>query len=134
MSNAVWVYVPDVMRYSILFVLLVIVGCVPDTRAQTPDLAVRYFASGEKKFAEHDWIAAADNFTKAIQTNARLKGVKPAKGGNAFDDSQAEATEISVSDTFTAHAYVNRGAARFYSRAFDQSIADYERALSWQRN
>jgi hypothetical protein len=128
--HAVWVYLPDIMRYSILFILLVVAGCVVhDTRAQTPDLAVRYFASGEKKFAECDWVAAADNFTKAIQINARYKGIKSAKqGGNAFDDSQAEGSEISVSDTFTAHAYVNRGAARFYSGAFDQSIADYDRA------
>src|SRR6185369_6945271 len=118
------------MRYSILFMLLVIVGGVVHVdRAQTPDLAVRYFESGQKKFDEHDWVAAADYFTKAIQINAMNKGVKAKKkAGNAFDQSQ-ETTEISVSDTFTAHAYVNRGAAHFYSGAFDQSIADYEHAL-----
>src|SRR6185369_8607049 len=100
------------MRYSILFMLLVI-GCVVHVdRAQTPDLAVRYFESGQKKFDEHDWVAAADYFTKAIQVNALNKGVKSKKkSANAFDQSQ-EVTEISVSDTFTAHAYVNRGAAR----------------------
>ncbi len=116
------------MRYSGIFMLLVMFGCVVhEDPAQTPNLAVRYFESGQKKFDEHDWVAAADSFTKAIQTNALSKGVKSAK--KAFDRSQAETSEISVSDPFTARAYVNRGAARFYSGAFDQSIADYERAL-----
>jgi tetratricopeptide (TPR) repeat protein len=119
------------MRYSSLFMLLVIAGCVVHVdRAQTPDLAIRYFESGQKKFDEQDWVAAADSFTRAIQINALSKGVKSAKHrGNAFDQSRAETSEISVSDKFTARAYVNRGSARFYSGAFDQSIADYECAL-----
>jgi hypothetical protein len=47
------------MRYSALFTLLVIVGCVVhDGRAQTPGLAFHYFESGQKEFAEHDFVAA----------------------------------------------------------------------------
>ena len=46
---------------------------VHDDRAQTPDLAVRYFESGQKKFDEQDWLAAADSFTRAIQTSALSK-------------------------------------------------------------
>ncbi|MEN3329163.1 MAG: hypothetical protein V7638_3970 [Acidobacteriota bacterium] len=54
------------MRYSSLFMLLLIVGCeVHVDRAQTPDLALRYFDSGQKKFDEQDWIAAADSFTRS---------------------------------------------------------------------
>jgi tetratricopeptide (TPR) repeat protein len=119
------------MRYPTLFVLLAII-CFSGHRsqAQTPQLAIRYFEAAQKKMDEGDWLAAVEKFTKAIATNARLKGVKSTKKSvQPFDESRSDSTEISVSDPFTAHAYVNRGAAWFYRAEFDQAVADYERAI-----
>src|SRR5215210_5440170 len=115
----------------LLFAVLCFAGF--ESQAQVPDLAIRYYEAGEKKLREGDWLAAADDFTKAIETNARLKQARSANkkttNRNLFDGLQSEPSEINVSDPFTAFAYTNRGAARFYAGAFDLSIADYERAL-----
>jgi len=122
------------MRYVALLVLLVMVCFVGhQSQAQTPDLAVRYYRTGEKKMREGDWLAAAEAFTKAITTNARLKSGKlqEEKGtsGNLFDPSHSEVSQIRVSDPFTACALTCRAWAELHLSEFDQAIADFEQAL-----
>src|SRR5215813_11532704 len=113
------------MRYSILLVLLAMGGFVGhESKGQTPQVAVRYYRAGQEKMKSGDWDAADDNFTKAIAANARLKTTH-----ERFDDSQSRSNEISVSDPFTANAYLNRGAVRFHQAKFAKALADYDRAI-----
>src|SRR5215813_9522099 len=114
------------MRYSILLVLLTMGGFIgPESKGQTPQVAVRYYRAGQEKMKSGDWDAAADNFTKAIAANARLR-TPTATTHEWFDDSQSRSNEISVSDPFTANAYLNRGAVRFHQAKFAQALADYD--------
>lgn len=122
------------MRIRTLLLLFTIVcSFSPQSPAQTPDLAVRYFAAGQKKMQHREWLGAVEDFTKAIELNARLSSAKlrnkKRTGDKAFDNSLSESSEIAVSDSFTAYAYTNRGVARFYLEDFDAAITDYERAL-----
>jgi len=72
---------------------------------------------------------AVEDFTKAIAVNAKLKKWRSTnKSGSAFDTSQSDTREISVSDPFTAAAYTNRGLARLHLDDFDQAILDYDQA------
>ena len=75
-----------------------------------------------------DWQGAADDFTKAIELNAYLQLPKR-KPGHGFDGPQAESSEISVSDPFTAAAYHSRAIARAYLGELDGAVDDYQRAL-----
>ena len=86
------------MRYSILLVLLGIVCFTGhESRAQTPQLAIRYYRAGQAKMEQGEWVAAEEDFTKAISMNARTKKKTSASQSNeSFDESSAN--EISVSD------------------------------------
>ena len=119
------------MRYSILLVLLAIASFPGhESQGQTPQVASRYYRAGQEKMKNGDWVAAAEDFTKAIAANARLKATTTTThNGEPLVESQSESNEISVSDPLTAHAYVNRAAARFNQAKFEQALADYDRAL-----
>lgn len=91
------------MRYPTLFLTLAAVcGGVHASFAQTPDLAVRYYESGEQRLKLEDWNGAAEDFTKAIEADARLHAPKlQRKGvitGDAFDSSHALSNEIRVQE------------------------------------
>ena len=115
--------------------LLVAVVCFfgLESHAQTPALAVRYYDAGDKKRRQGDWSGAVEDFTKAIELNAHLNRAKwqnkKQTSDQSFDKSHSDSSEIAVSDSFTAHAYTNRGVARFYLGDFDAAITDFERAL-----
>ena len=122
------------MRCRTLLLLVAIICFFGhESQAQTPPLAVRYFEAGQKRRQHADWAGAVDDFTRAIELNARLDRAKwqnkKRTSEQTFDNSQAESGEIAVSDSFTAYAYTNRGVARFYLGDFDAAIADFERAL-----
>lgn len=122
------------MRCRIVLVVLAIVCSFGfESRGQTPASAVRYHEAGERKLKQADWVGAVEDFTKAIELNARLNGAKWQKkklsGDHAFTNPDSESNEIAVSDAFTAHAYTNRAIARFYLEDFDAAITDFERAV-----
>ena len=118
-------------RPQTLFLLLALVCFAShESPAQIPDLAVRYFQAGQKRMQEGDWLSAAEDFTKAIATDAQLnRATLPNKKGDAFGALKSDRSEISVTDPFTAYAYASRGLARLNLGDFDQAIEDYARAL-----
>ena len=122
--------VDPLQRPQTLFLLLALVCFAShESPAQIPDLAFRYFQVGQKRMQEGDWLSAAENFTKAIATDAQLDRATLPKRGDAFGALKSERSEISVSDPFTAYAYASRGLAWLNLGDFDQAIEDYERAL-----
>ena len=118
-------------RPQTAFLLLALVCFAShESPAQVPDLAFRYFQAGQNRMQEGDWLSAAEDFTKAIATDAQLNRAKlPNRRGDAFGTLQSDVSEISVSDPFTAYAYASRGLARLNLGDFDQAIEDYARAL-----
>lgn len=122
------------MRWGTLVLLLGICSFFShESYAQTPARAIRYFEAGEQKRRNEDWAGAVEDFTKAIELNARLDSTKlRSKNGTnqqALDQSQSTPGEVAVSDSFTAYAYTNRGVARFYMGDFEAALTDFERAL-----
>ena len=92
--------------------------------AQTPALAVRYYQTGHEKLKLSDWQGAVEDFTRAIELDASLSNKAVA---DRFDGSAA--SEISVSDPFTAAAYLSRAIARGYLGELDEAVDDYQHAL-----
>jgi tetratricopeptide (TPR) repeat protein len=99
------------------------------SNAQTPGLAVRYYELGHAKMKVGNWQGAAEDFTRAIELNARLQTPKRNNSGDGFADSQTGSGEISVCDPFTAAAYQARAVARTYLGELDLAIEDYQHAL-----
>jgi tetratricopeptide (TPR) repeat protein len=100
--------------------------------AQTPALAARYYQSGHEKMKLGNWQGAIEDFTRAIELDARLQPPKrnnQAVSGDRFDDTERGSSEISVSDPFTAAAYHSRAIARAYLGELDQAVEDYQHAL-----
>jgi tetratricopeptide (TPR) repeat protein len=122
----------DADMRSSKFILLFAIICWANqaTRAQTPNLAFRYYELGHEKIKLGDWQGAADDFTKAIELDARLQTSKHNNNsGDRFDGSEMSVGEISVSDPFTAAAYHSRAIARTYLGELEGAIEDYQHAL-----
>jgi predicted TPR repeat methyltransferase len=59
------------MRSSALFLLLVMICWTNQATAQVPPLAARYYELGHEKLKSGDWQGAVDDFTRAIELDAR---------------------------------------------------------------
>ena len=116
------------MRVLLLFAIICWANCA--AQAQTPALAVRYYTSGHEKLKLNDWQGAAEDFTRAIELDARLhvpKRNNKAVAGDRFAGS--DSSEISISDPFTAAAYHSRAIARANLGELDEAVDDYQHAL-----
>lgn len=119
------------MRSTNLFLLLAIICWASQAaHAQTPALAARYYQSGHEKLKLEDWQGAVEDFTRAIELDARLQAPKhneKSVPGERFTGSGT--AEISVSDPFTAAAYHSRAIARARLGELDEAVEDYQHAL-----
>lgn len=103
---------------------------VNQANAQTPALAARYYELGHEKLQSGDWQGAVDDFTRAIELDARLQTHNSKSvSGDRFAGSETGASEIFVSDPFTAAAYHSRAIAHAYLGELDEAVDDYQHAL-----
>lgn len=122
-----------VMR--VLFLLFAIICWANHAvHAQIPALAVRYYETGHEKLKLSEWQGAVDDFTRAIELDARLQAPKHSNkvvAGDRFagSGSGSDSGEISVSDPFTAAAYHSRAIARANLGELDEAVDDYQHAL-----
>jgi tetratricopeptide (TPR) repeat protein len=123
------------MRISALLLLLAIICWANQVTAQTPALAARYYELGHEKLKSGDWQGAVDDFTRAIELDARLQ-TRNSKSvsGDRFAGSETGASEIFVSDPFTAAAYNSRAIAHAYLGELDEAVGDYQHALRIKPN
>jgi len=118
------------MRCSALLLLLATICWANQAHGQTPALAARYYELGHEKLQSGDWQGAVNDFTRAIELDARLQQRNSKSvSGDRFAGSQTGSNEISVSDPFTAAAYHCRAIAHAYLGELDEAVDDYQRAL-----
>ena len=118
------------MRYPTLLLLFASICVVShQTYAQTPGAAIRSYKSGDQKMQKGEWLAAVEDYTKAIEISSRPISKKwqntQRTSSNQFDNS----SEITIVDPFTAYAYTRRAAVYIYLREFDAAIADCDFAV-----
>src|SRR5512138_1076246 len=112
------------MRYLTLLLLLAGIWLVShQSYAQTPSTAIRYYKAGDKKMQNAEWIAAVEDYSKAIEISSRPNSRKwqntEMTSSNQFDDTSG----ITILDPFMAYAYASRAAAYIRLREFDLAIA-----------
>src|SRR5205823_3139083 len=115
------------LRYRAVF-LLVIFLFVAHVSAQTPRAATDHFKNGNKKLESGDLTGAIEELSWAIEISSRLdvnRGTTHKALANGFADIAGDASDITVIDPFTAHAYTSRGLARYRLGDVDGAIMDW---------
>jgi tetratricopeptide (TPR) repeat protein len=103
-------------------------------KPQTNVKAIRYFQDGLKKVAKHDFTAAIDRFSKAIEAEPRMLDAYSFRGNAYIDLGQYEQAlpdldHVLEIDPNNHAAHYNRGIARIALGQKDSALADLDLAI-----